>query len=36
MERYISLKFPELKNKIIEKSNGMIQEDVYASFAEID
>ena len=28
MERYISLKFPELKSKIIEISNGMIQEDV--------
>ena len=30
MERYISLKFPELKSKIIEISNGMIQEDVHA------
>lgn len=30
MERYISLKFTELKDKIIEISNGMIQEDVYA------
>ena len=26
MERYISLKFPELKSKIIEISNGRIQE----------
>lgn len=33
MERYISLKFPELKSKIIEISNGMIREDVYASQA---
>ena len=33
MQRYISLKFPELKDKIIEISNGMIQEDVYASQA---
>ena len=30
MQRYISLKFPELKDKIIEISNGMIQEDIYA------
>lgn len=28
MERYISLKFPELKNKIIETSNGTIKEVV--------
>lgn len=28
MQRYISLKFPEFKSKIIEISNGMIQEDV--------
>ena len=31
MERYVSLKFPELKGMIIEKSNGIIQEDVVAS-----
>ena len=30
MERYISLKFPELKNKIIETSNGTIKEVVDA------
>lgn len=30
MERYISLKFPELKYKVIEKSNGMIREVVFA------
>lgn len=30
MERYVSLKFPELKSKIIEISNGRIQEDVHA------
>ena len=30
MERYISLKFPKLKSKIIEISNGRIQEDVHA------
>ena len=30
MERYVSLKFPELKYKIIEISNGMIQGDVNA------
>ena len=34
MQRYISLKFPELKDKIIEISNGMIQQDVYAPVAE--
>ena len=28
MERYVSLKFPELKNKIIETSNGTIKEVV--------
>lgn len=28
MERYISLKFPNLKNKIIETSNGTIKEVV--------
>lgn len=30
MERYISLKFPELKDKIIETSNGTIQEVVHS------
>lgn len=30
-ERYISLKFPELKYKVIETYNGMIQEVVFAS-----
>lgn len=30
MQRYIFLKFPSLKHKIIEISNGMIQEDMYA------
>ena len=34
VQRYISLKFPELKDKIIEISNGMIQQDVYAPVAE--
>ena len=34
MERYISLKFPELKSKIIEISNGMIQEDVHSPIAQ--
>ena len=34
VQRYISLKFPELKDKIIEISNGMIQQDVYAPDAE--
>ena len=29
MERYISLKFPELKSKVIETSNGTIQENVH-------
>ena len=29
MERYISLKFPELKYKVIETSNGTIQEVIY-------
>jgi hypothetical protein len=33
MQRYISLKFPNLKDKIIEKSNGMIRENVSASSA---
>ena len=33
MQRYVSLKFPNLKDKIIEKSNGMIRENVSASFA---
>lgn len=33
MQRYVSLKFPKLKDKIIEKSNGMIRENVSASFA---
>ena len=31
MERYISLKFPELKYKVIETYNGMIQENVHTS-----
>ena len=31
MERHISLKFPELKYKVIETYNGMIQEVVFAS-----
>lgn len=31
MERYISLKLPELKYKVIETYNGMIKEDVVAS-----
>ena len=35
MERYISLKFPELKSKIIKISNGMIQEDVHAPIAKL-
>ena len=34
MERYISLKFPELKYIIIETHNGMIQEVVFAPVAE--
>jgi hypothetical protein len=34
MQRYISLKFPNLKDKIIEISNGVIQEDMYAPVAE--
>lgn len=34
VQRYISLKFPELKDKIIEISNGMIQQDMYAPVAE--
>lgn len=34
MERYISLKFPSLKHKIIEISNGKIQEDVHAPIAK--
>ncbi len=34
MERYVSLKFPELKDKIIEISNGMIQEDVHAPIVQ--
>ena len=34
MQRYVSLKFPNLKDKIIEKSNGMIREDMYAPVAE--
>ena len=33
MQRYVSLKFPNLKDKIIEKSNGMIRENVSAFFA---
>lgn len=36
MERYISLKFPELKSKIIEISNGMIREDVYSHLLRND
>lgn len=34
VQRYIFLKFPDLKYKIIEISNGMIQEDMYAPIAE--
>ncbi len=35
MQRYVSLKFPNLKDKIIEKSNGMIRENVSASFTPL-
>ena len=34
MQRYIFLKFPSLKHKIIEISNGKIQEDVHAPIAK--
>ena len=34
MQRYIFLKFPEFKNKIIETYNGMIQEVVFASVGQ--
>lgn len=34
VQRYIFLKFPDLKYKIIEISNGVIQEDMYAPVAE--